>query len=216
MGRFALTAQAASLLGRVFQHLAGRKKDPGYAEQEAVLLDGALATLTVVAAEEGRSRGIGVCTPSVLCFRYMSPAIIFRFDSILEEVYEDVADASSSARILLGLHGDTSNNDNSDASFSSAEENIIRSGIAADMIRLCQWSISDKGLQLDDEISPFPLHAAYHTAVAYIEMFSRGSGKECRENLETVKEMFRLYEPRWKVAGESSGWMWSGMMLILG
>lgn len=63
-------AQAASLLGRVYHHLSDSKDDTAFSNEEATILERALTALTVVANEEGTSRGIGVCTPTILCHRY--------------------------------------------------------------------------------------------------------------------------------------------------
>jgi hypothetical protein len=68
-------AQAASLLGRVFHHLSNSKDDVAFSSDEAIILERALVALTTVAKEEGRSRGIGICTPVILCLRYVSNSI---------------------------------------------------------------------------------------------------------------------------------------------
>jgi hypothetical protein len=69
MGRFGLMAMAASLLGRVIRHLGSIENISCPTGEEAVILDRALAALTVVTHEEGLNRGIGVCTPTAFCHR---------------------------------------------------------------------------------------------------------------------------------------------------
>jgi hypothetical protein len=81
MGRFGLMAMAASLLGRVIRHVNDAKTLT--TNEEAIILDRALAALTIVAREEGVNRGIGVCTPTVFCYRLVligaSPLFISDF-----------------------------------------------------------------------------------------------------------------------------------------
>lgn len=69
MGRYGLTAQAASLMGRVLHHINDTHKETAFYQEEDAILHRTLSALTVVANEEGRARGIGVCTPTVLCHR---------------------------------------------------------------------------------------------------------------------------------------------------
>jgi hypothetical protein len=70
MGRFCLTAQAGILLGRVFQLVNDTTNTDEFRHQEAIVLDNTIAALTQVSLEEGRFRGIGVCSPTTICFRY--------------------------------------------------------------------------------------------------------------------------------------------------
>lgn len=79
MGRFGLMAQAASLLGRVLQHVKDIDNTTSMHREEAIILDRTLNALTVVANEEGANRGIGVCTPTVLCHRYSRLAELGHF-----------------------------------------------------------------------------------------------------------------------------------------
>lgn len=69
MGRFALTAMAASLLGRVIRHTGSSKHIYIPIEEDTVIIDRALAALTIVTQDEGLTRGFGVCTPTVFCHR---------------------------------------------------------------------------------------------------------------------------------------------------
>lgn len=69
MGRFCLTAQAGILLGRVFRNIHDYPDQDGLRDQEAKVLDNTIAALTQVSLQEGRFRGIGVCSPTTICFR---------------------------------------------------------------------------------------------------------------------------------------------------
>jgi hypothetical protein len=69
MGRFCLTAQAIVLLGKVLQNVNDKPCPQNFRDDEAKLLDNTIAALTNVAYEEGRSRGVGVCSPITLLFR---------------------------------------------------------------------------------------------------------------------------------------------------
>jgi hypothetical protein len=66
-------AMAASLLGRVIRHVGDTKNIENPNIEEASILDRAIAALTAVTYEEGLSRGIGVCTPTVFCHRWVAP-----------------------------------------------------------------------------------------------------------------------------------------------
>jgi hypothetical protein len=70
MGRFCLTAQATILLGKVLRHVIDESSDGEFHENEAKVLDDTLAALTNVSIQEGRFRGIGVCSPTTVCYRY--------------------------------------------------------------------------------------------------------------------------------------------------
>lgn len=70
MGRFCLTAQAGILLRKVFQYVNDTLNTDEFRHQEATVLDNTIAALTEVSLEEGGFRGIGVCSPTTICFRY--------------------------------------------------------------------------------------------------------------------------------------------------
>jgi hypothetical protein len=72
MDRFVLTAMASNLLGQVICLLRDMGNTALHTSEEATTLDRALTALTVVTREEGLSRGVGVCTPTVFCHRYVS------------------------------------------------------------------------------------------------------------------------------------------------
>jgi hypothetical protein len=69
MGRFGLTAQAAVLLGRVFRNMHDNTGGDDFRNDEARVLDNTISALTKVSLEEGRYRGIGVCSPTTICYR---------------------------------------------------------------------------------------------------------------------------------------------------
>jgi hypothetical protein len=70
MGRFCLTAQAVMLLGKVLQHINDHSGEEELRDHEAKALDNTIAALTNVSLQEGRFRGIGVCSPTTICYRY--------------------------------------------------------------------------------------------------------------------------------------------------
>jgi hypothetical protein len=70
MGRFSLTVQACILLGKVFRHTHESPEIDGFKAQEARSLENTLVALTNVSLQEGRSRGIVLCSPTTICFRY--------------------------------------------------------------------------------------------------------------------------------------------------
>ncbi|UKZ45883.1 hypothetical protein TrVGV298_000076 [Trichoderma virens] len=72
MGRFSLTAQAAVLLGRVFRSIHEFPVLEGFWQNDVKILDNTLVALTNVSLEEGRFRGIGVCSPSTICYSFIS------------------------------------------------------------------------------------------------------------------------------------------------
>ena len=69
MSRFVLMAMASSLLGQVIRLLGDIKSSAPHTSEEAAILDRALTALTIVAREEGMSRGFEICTPTVFCHR---------------------------------------------------------------------------------------------------------------------------------------------------
>lgn len=60
-------AMASSLLGQVLRLLRDVEDSALHTNEEAAILDRALTALTIVAREEGLSRGCEVCTPTVFC-----------------------------------------------------------------------------------------------------------------------------------------------------
>lgn len=105
-----------------------------------------------------------------------------------------------SARILLAIQaqGDDPSLEDLDH---DPRNRIINGGIAHDVVRLCQWAASETGQQLDEEISPFPLNATYHTGVVYLNLYYKEHNPEYLERLRELKGLMAICTPRWKVAG---------------
>lgn len=70
MGRFALTVQAAFLLGRVLRNCRAVRDENGLQEEEARILDKTILALTQVSLQESQQRGMGLCSPTTICHRY--------------------------------------------------------------------------------------------------------------------------------------------------
>lgn len=60
------------LMGKVLRNINDDPDQGELRKQEAEMLDHTLAALTNVTLQEGRNRGVGVCSPSTLCFRYVN------------------------------------------------------------------------------------------------------------------------------------------------
>lgn len=69
MDRFVLMAMASNLLGQAIRLLRNIDSSALSTSEEVVILDRALTALTTVAREEGSNRGVGVCSPTVMCHR---------------------------------------------------------------------------------------------------------------------------------------------------
>jgi hypothetical protein len=74
MGRFCLTVQATLLLGKILRNVGDPSGQEEFREQEAKRLDTTLVALTNVSLQEGHFRGIGVCSPTTICYRYVNGA----------------------------------------------------------------------------------------------------------------------------------------------
>lgn len=190
-------AQAASLLGRVFHHLSNSKDDVAFSSEEAIILERALVALTTVAKEEGRSRGIGICTPVILCLRYVSNSI--QSESLMLPRYLML----QSARIALALHSPKQGHSMEGLGCDS-ESHIINGGVGEYMIQLCQWATSELKQQLDGELSPFPMNAAYYTSAAYLNLYYKGNNSKYLERIYEIKTLLTLCSQRWKVSGKSN------------
>ncbi|KAF2430808.1 hypothetical protein EJ08DRAFT_210869 [Tothia fuscella] len=173
MGRFVLTAMATNLLGQVIRLIRDPEYSALHSSEAAAILDRALTALTTVAREEGMSRGVGVCTPTVFCH---------------------------SARILLILHKQRQERHIEEHDNAQGSE-IIRLGIASDLVRLSQRVTSKSGQPLNEELSPFALYAAYRTVVAYLEEGGKNSNGEHLHGLQEIKSLLTLSSKRWKLGG---------------
>ena len=108
----------------------------------------------------------------------------------------------SSARILLARHRQCC--ERSVETLDNGQENeIIRCGIAFDIVRLSQSVTSESGQLLDEVICPFPLNAAYHAAIAYLEMNIKKEIEEYLQGLWQTKSLLALCSQRWKLGGKS-------------
>lgn len=85
------------------------------------------------------------------------------------------------------------------------ESEVIRYGIAADIVRLSQRVTSKSNQSRNEEFGPLALNAAYHTAVAYLEMGSKNINGEHLQGLREIKSLLTLTNKRWKLAGKFSG-----------
>lgn len=83
---------------------------------------------------------------------------------------------------------------------SEKERDIVRAEIARYMVILARWAVS--GQKPEDEYSPIPLHAAYHSAIAYLEMYRNNQFEEYLSGVEDIKGMLRMYNGRWKTGGK--------------
>lgn len=58
------------------------------------------------------------------------------------------------------------------------------------------------GLQLDDEMSLFPLDTAYRIFAAYLDMYHKKRIKEYPEGFWHIKSLLTMHNKRWKIAGK--------------
>lgn len=72
MGRFSLTAQAAVLLGKVIRNVNETSAVMDFQAHEAKVLEDTILALTNVSFQEGRARGISVCSPTTICYRQVT------------------------------------------------------------------------------------------------------------------------------------------------
>lgn len=70
MGRFCLTAQTTILLGKVLRNVRDKSGQEEFRHHEAKVLDNTITALTNVSIQEGRFRGVGVCSPTTVCYSY--------------------------------------------------------------------------------------------------------------------------------------------------
>ena len=105
-----------------------------------------------------------------------------------------------SARIALALRKQS--NDGMQDNQSERQRDRVRTDIARYMVILARWAISGK--KPAEEFSPIPLHAAYHSAVAYLEIYHNNQ-QEYLAGIENTKGMLRMYNGRWKIGRKSRG-----------
>ncbi|KAH6873945.1 hypothetical protein B0T10DRAFT_234210 [Thelonectria olida] len=171
MGRYCLTAQAASLLGRVFRNINDDPGIEGFREDEVKVLESALIALTNVSLQEGRDRGIGVCSPTTICFS--ARLLLHDEERYPKGKYPDVIERSRLRE--------------------------IESDIAAYMLRLAR-SVSGTGRCGIEEISPFCLEAMYRSGIVYARRYSETGYQDDLDAFETVKAGLGAMGSRWKAA----------------
>jgi hypothetical protein len=102
---------------------------------------------------------------------------------------------------LLILHKqrherDASKNDD------TQESDVIRYGIASDLVRLSQLVTSASSQPHHEELSPLALYAVYHTVIAYLEMGGKKPSGEHLHGLQELKSLLTLSSRRWKLGGK--------------
>jgi hypothetical protein len=70
------------------------------------------------------------------------------------------------------------------------------------MVRLSQRVTSESSQPRNEEFGPLALNAAYHTAVAYLEMGSKSTSGEHLLGLQEIKSLLTLSSRRWKLGGK--------------
>ncbi|KAL7941885.1 hypothetical protein V8C42DRAFT_333996 [Trichoderma barbatum] len=172
MGRFSLTAQAAILLGRVFRSIHDFPVLEGFWQNDVKVLDNTLVALTNVSLEEGRFRGIGVCSPSTICY---------------------------SARLLLHDKERYATGKVPLAATETFMSQNFKHEIAAGMLRLAH-TMTISGSCAAEEITPFCLEAIYRGAVFFAQEYSRTGDHNAVTSCEAIKEALTVISTRWKAA----------------
>ncbi|KAH7305305.1 fungal-specific transcription factor domain-containing protein [Stachybotrys elegans] len=172
MGRFCLTAQAALLFGRVFRAIQEPHGASGARPLEEKLLDDTLSTLTNVSLQEGQLRGIGVCSPTTICY---------------------------SARFLLNdreRHQIEDDDGRSSPEFAPAEFEFTAS---FNMLQLAQGIVATRKCG-DEEVSPFCMDAMYRSGIFYARHHSQTGDQSSLEALHDIEKGFKIMSGRWRSA----------------
>ncbi|KAL7915502.1 fungal-specific transcription factor domain-containing protein [Trichoderma velutinum] len=172
MGRFSLTAQAAVLLGRVFRSIHEFPISEGFWQNDVKVLDDTLVALTNVSLEEGRFRGIAVCSPSTICF---------------------------SARLLLHDKERYAAGKMPIASTDSFISQDFKHEIAAGMLQLANTIIATNSCAAE-EITPLCLEAIYRGAVLYAQEYSRTGDPSTAASCKAIKDALSIISKRWRAA----------------
>ncbi|KAL6904051.1 fungal-specific transcription factor domain-containing protein [Trichoderma evansii] len=171
MGRFSLTAQSAILLGRVFRSIHEPPFSEAFWQNDVKVLDSTLVALTSVSIEEGRFRGIGVCSPSTICY---------------------------SARLLLH---DKERYAIDEFPFAATEKFIsqdFKRDIASGMLQLAN-AVNSGGCN-PDEITPFCVEAIYRGALFFGREYSRTGELSEAASCAAIKEALNVIGKKWKAA----------------
>ncbi|CAH0055486.1 unnamed protein product [Clonostachys solani] len=179
MGRFCLTAQAAILLRKVFQHVNDTLNTDQFRHQEATALDNTIAALTQVSLEEGRFRGIGVCSPTTICFS----ARLLLHD-------EERRQRSGSLQRITG---------------GSPPRHIVDE-ILASMLRLAQ-ALASCGNCGAEQISPFCLEAMYRSGIIFAQRFASEGDEDAYESFKILKLGLEATSRRWKAGSKIISWI---------
>ncbi|KAF4963483.1 hypothetical protein FSARC_8492, partial [Fusarium sarcochroum] len=171
MGRYCLTAQSAILLGRVFRNIHDYSNIDGLRDQEAKALESALIALTNVSLQEGRSRGIVLCSPTTICF---------------------------SARLLL--HDKERHPTRTDTDTISRTNFQHVSSDIAEYMRSLSMALLSKGCRLAEEASPLCLEAMYRSGIVYARRYSETSDPGDLDAFETIKIGLQVMGVRWRLA----------------
>ncbi|CAG9948054.1 unnamed protein product [Clonostachys rosea f. rosea IK726] len=170
MGRFCLTAQAGILLGRVFQLVNDTTNTDEFRHQEAIVLDNTIAALTQVSLEEGRFRGIGVCSPTTICF---------------------------SARLLLHDEERWQRSGSRQRISGGSSQRELVDEILANMLRLAQ-ALTSCGKCGAEQISPFCLEAMYRSGVIFAQRSALEGDEDAYESFKILKFGLEATGRRWK------------------
>ncbi|KAL7933864.1 fungal-specific transcription factor domain-containing protein [Trichoderma chlorosporum] len=172
MGRFSLTAQAAILLGRVFRNIQEFNVLEGFWQNDVKVLDDTLVALTNVSLEEGRLRGIGVCSPSTICY---------------------------SARLLLHDTQRYAIGKIPPSTTGGFVSQDFKQEIAAGMLRLAHTITATNGCAAE-EITPFCLEAIYRGAVFYAQEYTRTGAHSASASCQAIREALTVIGKNWKAA----------------
>ena len=71
LGRFAIKAEAARLLGQVIRHVEAKALVDPFHDEEGLLLNRALQALLTVAEVEGHTHSIDVMNQTLMCYMYV-------------------------------------------------------------------------------------------------------------------------------------------------
>ncbi|KAL7924496.1 fungal-specific transcription factor domain-containing protein [Trichoderma austrokoningii] len=171
MGRFSLTAQSAILLGNVFRSIHEPPFSEAFWQNDVKVLDSTIVALTSVSVEEGRHRGIGVCSPSTICF---------------------------SARLLLHDKERYSIDDFPFAATDNFLPQDFKREIADGMLQLANAILSSSCSA--DEITPFCVEAIYRSAVFFGREYSRTGRVSEAASCAAIKQGLNEIGKRWKAA----------------
>ncbi|KAJ5579179.1 hypothetical protein N7450_008046 [Penicillium hetheringtonii] len=181
MGRFALTVQAAFLLGKVLRNFrapTGATDGNSFHEEEANILDKAILALTQVSLQESRQR-----------------TEAFHSTKLLYLLADD-----HSARLILNTQMLSWLQNSPDHEVRTESILNTRLAIASEMLGLAR-TINRTGLCGREESSPFCLDAMYRSALIYGQLSQNTVISDARGALDEIKRGLEANNRRWKAAG---------------